>query len=182
MACDVLTLSGLWDSGPAHWQTHWERKHPEWRRVLHRDWNNPVCHEWVGELDAAIAASEGAPVLVAHSLSCMLTVQWARSDSELKIAGAFLVAPSDVEASSYPVDPNGFQPIPLEKLPFPSVVVASSNDPFVSVARARQFAMAWGSKYVEIGDAGHINGDSGYGQWPEGEKMLEAFCAQLKKG
>jgi predicted alpha/beta hydrolase family esterase len=181
MDCDVLTLAGLWNSGPQHWQTHWERKHPEFTRVPHRDYNNPACEEWVAELDAAIAASEGPPLLVAHSLACVMVAQWAKSGSPLKIAGAFLVAPSDVEAPSYPVDLNGFAPMPLEKLPFPSIVVASSNDEYVSIGRARQFAQAWGSKFIEIGPAGHINGASGFGEWPEGEKMLAEFCAELAK-
>jgi len=68
MNCDVLILAGLWNSGPHHWQSHWERKHPEWKRVQHRDWTNPHCQEWVGELDQAIADCQGAPLLVAHSL------------------------------------------------------------------------------------------------------------------
>ena len=179
MDCEVLTLAGLWNSGPQHWQTHWEHKHPHWKRVRHRDWNNPACHEWVVELDAAIGASEGPPLLVAHSLACALVAQWARSGSNLKIAGAFLVAPSDVDAPSYPVEANGFGPMPLETLAFPSIVVASSNDEYVSLERARQFAQAWGSKFVEIGPAGHINGDSGFGAWPQGEHMLAGFCAEL---
>ncbi|HEU4776029.1 MAG TPA: alpha/beta hydrolase [Telluria sp.] len=179
MDCDVLTLSGLWNSGPDHWQTHWEHKHPAFVRVPHRDYNNPVRDEWVDELDAAIAASEGPPILVAHSLGCQLVVQWAKSGSQLRIAGALLVAPSDTEAASYPVPPNGFAPIPLDKLPFPSIVVASSNDAFVSVARARQFADAWGSRFVEIGNAGHINGDSKLGDWPVGAQLLDELCAQV---
>jgi predicted alpha/beta hydrolase family esterase len=109
----------------------------------------------------------------------MLVAQWAQSGSKLKIAGAFLVAPSDVEAASYPIDANGFKPIPLAKLPFPSIVVASSNDEYVAPDRARLFANAWGSKLVEIGPAGHINGGSGYGPWPEGEAMLDEFCRDL---
>jgi predicted alpha/beta hydrolase family esterase len=155
MECDVLVLAGLWNSGPQHWQTLWERKHPGWTRAPHRDWNNPVCHEWVAELDAAIAASEGGPPI--------------------------LVAPSDVDAPSYPKEASGFGPMPLQRLPFPSIVVASSNDEYVSLERARAFAEAWGSKFVEIGEAGHINGASGYGDWPEGEKMLLAFCDELKR-
>ena len=181
MDCNVLTLAGLWNSGPQHWQTLWEHKHPDWVRVAHRDWNNPDCHEWVAELDAAIAACEGPPLLVAHSLGTMLVAQWARSGSALRIAGAFMVCPSDVEAQSYPVDANGFAPIPMEKLPFPSMVVASSDDPFVTIERARAIASAWGSTLVEIGAAGHVNGDCGYGPWPEGEKLLEQFCAGLSK-
>jgi predicted alpha/beta hydrolase family esterase len=112
----------------------------------------------------------------------VLVAQWAKSKSPLKVAGAFLVAPSDVDAPSYPIQADGFAPMPMERLPFPSIVVASTNDEFVSIARARAFAQAWGSRFVEIGDAGHINGDSGYGEWPEGEKMLEEFCEQLRRG
>ena len=181
MDCDVLILAGLWNSGPQHWQTHWEHRHPAWRRVPHRDWNSPVCHEWVAELDAAIADCEGPPILVAHSLSCALVGQWAASGSMLKVSGAFLVAPSDVEAPSYPAEAVGFGPMPLQTLPFPSIVVASTNDPYVSRERAHRFAQAWGSKLVEIGDAGHINGDAGYGPWPEGEAMLMAFCAEVQQ-
>jgi predicted alpha/beta hydrolase family esterase len=181
MNCDVLTLAGLWNSGPQHWQTHWERKHPEFQRVPHRDWNNPQCHEWVAELDAAIAEGEGAPILVAHSLGCILVAKWAQSGSPLKVAGAFLVAPSDVDAPAYPVEAAGFAPMPMERLPFPSVMVVSSNDEYVTLERARDMAAAWGSKLVEIGDAGHINGASGYGEWPEGEKMLLEFCEQVRR-
>lgn len=182
MDCDVLVLARLWNSGPKHWQTLWECKHPGWVRVPHRDWNNPECHEWVAELDAAVAASyAGPPILVAHSLACALVAQWAASDSALKIAGAFLVAPSDVDAPSYPTEASGFGPMPMNKLPFPSIVVASANDQYVSLERARAFAAAWGSRFVEIGEAGHINGDSGYGEWPEGERMLLAFCDELNQ-
>ena len=179
MDCDVLTLSGMWNSGPTHWQSHWEIKHPQWTRVPHRDWNNPACAEWVAELDAAIAGCDGAPVLVAHSLSCSLVAQWASAGSQLKIAGAFLVAPADPEGPAFPAAAAGFGPMALEKLPFPSTVIASTTDDYVSLARARQFAQAWGSRFVEIGPAGHINGDSGYGAWPEGEQLLADFCKQV---
>jgi predicted alpha/beta hydrolase family esterase len=185
MKCDILTVAGLWNSGPQHWQTHWEGKYPKWQRVAHRDWNAPERDEWVAELDAAIAACDGRPILVAHSLGCMLVAQWAQwacthAGSPLKIAGAFLVAPSDVEAASYPVAAGSFRPIPMAPLPFPSVLVASANDEYATPERSRAFAAAWGSKLVEIGNAGHINGASGYGLWPEGEQMLEDFCRQLQ--
>lgn len=182
VGCNVLILAGLWNSGPRHWQTLWEHKHPDWQRVPHRDWTNPTCEEWVAELDAAIAASElGPPVLVAHSLACALVAHWARSGSGLHVAGALLVAPSDVEAPGYPKEAVGFAPMPMEGLPFPSVVVASSNDEYVSLARARAFAAAWGSRLVDIGEAGHINGDSGFGPWPEGEKMVIELCAEVNR-
>ena len=180
MKCDILIVAGLWNSGPQHWQTHWERKYSKWERVAHRDWHAPSRDEWVAELDAAIAACDGRPILVAHSLGCMLVAQWAQAGSHLNVAGAFLVAPSDVEAPSYPVAAQGFSPIPMQPLPFPSVLVASSNDEYAAIERSRAFAQAWGSKLIEIGDAGHINADTGYGPWPEGEQMLEAFCSTLQ--
>ena len=179
MECNVLTVAGLWNSGPQHWQTLWEARHPEWVRAPHRDWSNPARDEWVAELDAAIAQCEGPPLLVAHSLGCIAIAHWAQSGSALKVAGAFLVAPADVDADSYPVDKNGFAPLPLAALPFPTVVIASADDPFVSVERARRFAQAWGGAFAEIGNKGHVNGDSHLGQWDEGYQMLEQFCLKL---
>ena len=140
MKCDVLILAGLWNSGPDHWQTHWQGRYPKWTKAEHRDWTCPDRDEWVAELDAAIAACRGAPILVAHSLGCMLVALWAASGSPLKVAGAFLVAPSDVEAPSYPVPVNGFAPIPLAPLPAPVVSVGpvSHGQPLqVEVIRAR---------------------------------------------
>lgn len=179
---EVLTLAGLWNSGPQHWQTQWEQRHPSWRRVAHRDWDTPSMREWVAELDAAIGRCRRPPVLAAHSLACSLVTRWAASGSAHAIAGAFLVGPSDVDAPTYPSCTEGFQPMLLDRLPFPSLIIASSDDPYVSLERARLFAGAWGGELRVIGDAGHINGDAGYGPWPEGERMLRDFCAQLRPG
>jgi predicted alpha/beta hydrolase family esterase len=179
MKNNVLVVSGLWDSGPEHWQTHWMKDHPAWAKVAHRDFAAPLRDEWVAELDAAIAACDGPPVLLAHSLGCMLVAQWAQSGSALHIAGAMLVAPSDVEAASYPIHPNDFAPVPMAPFSFPSLVVASTDDEYAAIARSRAFAKAWGSDIVEVPDAGHLNGDSGYGPWPEGLAMLEKFTARL---
>jgi predicted alpha/beta hydrolase family esterase len=178
--CDVLIVPGLWNSGPQHWQSIWERKHPGWMRVQHRDWNNPQRHEWVAELDAAIAVCEGAPLVAAHSLGCITVAHWARSGSPLQISGAFMVAPADVEAPTCPPEIRDFAPIPMDRLPFPSILVASSNDPYMALERARALAAAWGSKLVELGEAGHVTSASGYGEWAEGERMLLDFCARLQ--
>ncbi|WP_312519832.1 alpha/beta hydrolase [Massilia sp.] len=179
MKCDVLILPGLWNSGPRHWQSLWHERYPQWQRTPHRDWTSPHRDEWVSELDAAIAQCRGAPILVAHSLGCMLVAHWARCGSPLKVAGAFLAAPSDVEASSFPFDPGSWAPVPMEALPFPSLVVGSANDPFAATGRTRAFADAWGSRLVEIGDVGHLNTESGHGEWPEGLQLLEQFCDQV---
>ena len=176
MTTPIFTIPGLWNSGPLHWQTHWEAKHPHVRRVQQRDWDHPDRDEWVGTLDDAVRAASAPPVLAAHSLGCSLVGQWVKDRGGAGVGGAFLVAPSDVEAPNYPDEGRSFASMPLVHLPFPSIVVASANDEYVSLDRARAFAEAWGSRLAVIGDAGHINGASGYGPWPEGEAMLLEFC------
>jgi uncharacterized protein len=168
----VILIPGLFDSGPNHWQSIWQRQHPEYLRVVQRDWETPACSDWVRELERVIAAAGSRTVLAAHSLACATVAHWAMSHSR-PILGALLVAPSDVEAPSYPPGSTGFEPMPLGKLPFQSMVVASNNDPYVTPERARKFAASWGSEFVEIGAAGHINADSGHGPWPQGGQLLQ---------
>ena len=98
----ILTVPGLWNSGPQHWQTHWEAMHPDWTRVQQKNWDRPDRGEWVATLDAAIRSSDRPAILVAHSLGCSLVAQWAADRDGRGVAGAMLVAPSDVEAPSYP--------------------------------------------------------------------------------
>jgi predicted alpha/beta hydrolase family esterase len=172
MPTPVLILPGLYNSGPDHWQSRWESAHPEFRRVMQDDWERPSCVDWSARLDAAILATPGA-VLVAHSSSCALVAHWVGTGGTGRVRGALLVAPSDTEAAPYPAGPTGFAPMPLARLPFPSVVVASTDDPYVTIERARTFAGAWGSRLVTVGDAGHINSQSGLGDWPAGFALLQ---------
>jgi uncharacterized protein len=171
---DILLLPGLWNSGPEHWQSHWERERTDCRRVVQANWQTPRCSDWVSTLEAAVAAEAKPVLLAAHSLGCALVAHWAgRSRQLVKVRGALLVAPSDVEAPSYPSGTTGFVPMPLKTLPFPSIVVMSSDDQYVSPGRARQFARAWGSRLVDVGPRGHINSSSGLGAWPQGLALLE---------
>ena len=115
-------------------------------------------------------------VLIGHSLGCITIAHWANTYGH-RIKGALLVAPSDVETPQYATFPTtGFGPMPVQRLPFASKVVASTNDPWVSLARAQQFAEAWGSELVVIGEAGHINVASGHGDWPEGLALLQEWA------
>lgn len=172
----VLILPGLYDSGPEHWQTRWEAEHPGFVRVRQRDWETPDRAEWVATLEAAVASSPEPAVLVAHSTSCCLVAHWAAASSRVSsVKGALLVAPSDVEAPSYPAGPTGFAPTPLAPLPFPSIVAASTDDVYVSVERAEQFAAAWGSRFENVGARGHLNSASGLGSWPLGFALLESL-------
>jgi len=171
----VLILPGLHDSGPEHWQTLWMRGRSAFRRVEQEDWVAPRCEDWALRLEAAVGEAGTEAVLVAHSAACALIAHWA-TRSPRTVRGALLVAPSDVEAPSFPAGPTGFAPMPLRRLPFPSIVVASGDDPYVSLARARYFAERWGSRFVPIGDVGHINSASGLGDWPRGFELLRALA------
>jgi predicted alpha/beta hydrolase family esterase len=167
----ILILPGLGDSGEGHWQTHWEKQFG-FKRVNQKDWDTPTCSDWIETIDKEITRSDPSQIiLVAHSLACVTTVFWAIHFNR-KIKGALLVAPSDVEADTYPPGTAGFSPMPLMKLPFPSITVASSNDYYVTFERATLFANAWGSELVNIGDAGHVNVAAGFGPWESGLKYL----------
>ncbi len=172
----LLTIPGLWNSGPDHWQTHWERAHPGTQRVLQAEWERPDCADWVAALERAVASQDGLVLLAAHSLGCTLVAHWGlRSKNAGKVKGALLVAPSDVEAKAYPLGTTGFAPMPLSRLPFPVVVVTSTNDEYLSTARAAQFAKAWGARLVDVGARGHLNSASKLGLWPEGWALVETL-------
>ena len=168
----VLMVPGFTGSSPGHWQSIWEREHPEYRRVGQRDWDHPEPGEWTETLNEAVTASAGSVVLVGHSLGCTTIVRWAAEHDAGRVGAAMLVAPSDVEAATAPAEVRGFAPIPLLRLPFPALVVASTNDPLVTMARAEHMASCWGARLVSIGAADHIHTAAGYGPWPEGHALL----------
>ncbi|MFT3936123.1 MAG: alpha/beta hydrolase [Chitinophagaceae bacterium] len=167
-------LPGLNNSGPEHWQTYWEQRY-NMTRIQQRDWDAPVEEEWTETIEKALQNTPlDKVVLIAHSLACCTVVKWAERYQHT-IKGALLVGPSDTEAPSYPPGTTGFTPMPLYRLSFPSIVVASSNDFYVSMERARFFANNWGSKFVEAGALGHINASSGIGDWPQGYTILQTL-------
>jgi predicted alpha/beta hydrolase family esterase len=174
MRTTILIIPGLHNSGPEHWQSHFERELEGPVRVEQAEWNTPVCRDWTSVLDSAIQHYGSNVVLVAHSLGCATVAHWA-ARYKREITGALLVGPSDVEAPTYPSGTTGFTPMPLDRLPFPAIVVASRNDPFVTFERAQFFASCWGSAIEDAGDAGHLNTDAGYGPWPRGKELLRRF-------
>ncbi|MBD1209953.1 MAG: alpha/beta hydrolase [Ignavibacteria bacterium] len=174
---NVFILPGLGNSGEQHWQTIWQTLYPEWQRIMQDDWETPLCADWVRRIDETLAAvSEGTSVLVAHSSSCVAVAHLAKMTTH-RIKGALLVAPSDPLGAAYPPGPQGFAPVPLVRLPFPSIVVASEDDEYIALEQARQYAEAWGSRFVNIGAKGHINSTSGLGEWREGLALLETLIA-----
>jgi predicted alpha/beta hydrolase family esterase len=168
----VLLLPGRGNSGPDHWQTYWEQANPGFERVLQTDWETPDVRDWIRNLHEAIARDSRPAILVAHSLSCCLVAHWATVHSG-PVEAALLVAPSDVDAPTFPPGPTGFSPMPLQPLPFRSIVVASTDDERVSVERSRQFAVAWHAEYALLGNRGHIGSAAKLGAWPEGMELLD---------
>jgi predicted alpha/beta hydrolase family esterase len=174
-ATRTLILPGLGGSGPQHWQSLWERRFG-YARVDQRDWDAPEREEWVRSLDAAVCSSDGPVVLVAHSLACALVAHWAAATGGRTARAALLVAPADIDGLAGSLPPvASFAPVPAQPLPFASIVVASEDDPYVRIERARAFAAQWKSEFVSIGARGHINAASGLDDWPQGHAMLASL-------
>jgi predicted alpha/beta hydrolase family esterase len=173
----ILIIPGLGGSGTHHWQTHWEQLTPNARRVEQADWDRPDLSAWLERLANAIDTAPGA-VLVAHSLGCTLVAHLAARRPDLAIEAALLVAPADVDsARRTPQHLRSFAPIPRKRLPFRSMVVASANDPYIAIDRARTLSAAWGAIFIDIGASGHINAEAGFGPWPVGESLLDELIS-----
>ncbi len=170
----VLILPGRGNSDPQHWQSRWESAHPNFHRVMQDEWERPVCAAWLQRLEAAVAASGAGTVLVAHSLGCLLAAHWA-AGARGRVQAALLVGVPDPLRPAFPPELEGFAPVPMQPLPFASIVVASTNDPYGSWEHSRDCASAWSSRLVTIGAAGHINTASGFGEWKEGLALLESL-------
>jgi predicted alpha/beta hydrolase family esterase len=177
---DFLVLPGLGNSGVDHWQSYWCLSFRNATRVLQDDWDNPKLDAWLDNLDAAIARGKRPAVLICHSLSCSLAAHWAARNRPGRVAAALLVAPSDIESDAHtPPSTRDFAPMPLKPFPVPSLVVASTDDPYVTVARAQEFARAWSADFCNAGELGHINSASRLGTWPQGLLMLGQLLARI---
>lgn len=167
----LLSVPGWAGSGPDHWMSLWERDDRQIVRIEQADWDNPDPEVWTSELEAGVQRAATTVVLIAHSLGVLTVQRWAQP-GENRVACAFLVTPPDPDELEAHTAINAFGPIRASVLPFPSLVVASRDDLYCKFSRAEEFARAWGAKFVDAGNAGHLNTDSGYGPWPEGKTLL----------
>jgi predicted alpha/beta hydrolase family esterase len=173
MTEQVLLLPGWYNSGAAHWQSHWETRYGD-QRVQQADWDAPVKTDWIATLENAVADASGPVLLAAHSLGCVLVAAWAAQRGLThKVRGALLVAPGDVEQADIAAGLPGWGAVPMQALPFAAHLIISSNDPYCSLARAQAMGMAWGVRVTLLGAVGHINSDSGLGDWPQGRQWLD---------
>jgi len=176
---DILIIPGYTNSGPDHWQSRWEARISSARRVEQAEWSKPVREDWVDRVVEAVNEGQKPAVLVAHSLGIACAVHGVPRYRN-PVAGAFFVAPPDVANPKIrPKHLMTFGPYPRAPLPFPSIVVASRNDHFGSFEQAEDIAAAWGSLFLDAGEAGHINAEAGYGPWPEGSLAFARFLSRL---
>ena len=167
----IIIVPGWRDSGPGHWQTLWAERLPQARRVVQDDWHTPTRSAWVARLEETVLEQPGPVVIVAHSLGCITTAHM-KPEAAARVRGALLVAPADPERRAVLSD---FAPVPYAAPPYRSILVASSNDPYCPIRLAGAYARAWGSEFVRLQNAGHINVDSGHGEWPLGRALLQSL-------
>ncbi len=179
----TLIVPGYRGSGPEHWQTWLEHTLPDARQVSGIDWDTPNLERWADSLRIAIRYAAKPVWLIAHSFGCLAAVA-AAHDMAAQVAGALLVAPCD---------PNRFSrqglcathernneasiasDLPQDLLGFPTLILTSSNDPWMKPSKATYWADRWGSVVLNLGKAGHVNEDSGFTAWPEGLALFRAF-------
>ncbi|MEO9338188.1 alpha/beta hydrolase [Mesorhizobium sp. SB112] len=173
----TLILPGLNGSGETHWQRHWLDDHDDAILVQQEHWSHPVLEDWLYNLESQLLAHPGA-ILVAHSLGCILAASLAGREAAEHVAGAILVAPCDIPPTreKHPGRIQ-FSDMPRARLPFPSILVASRDDPYMSFDTARKYSNIWGSGLVDLGNAGHINVASGFGRWEDGYALASSFKA-----
>lgn len=178
--CTILMVPGLGGSGPDHWQTRWQQKLSTGCRVEQADWDRPDRRDWTERLVEAVAGASRPVVIVAHSLGVAAVAHAAPRLKPGAVIGGFLVALPDVEHPA--VEPDClrvFSPLPRDPLPFPSLLIASRNDPYCGYDRAEDISYEWGAALVDAGEAGHLNPESGFGPWPEGLMRFAGFLKRL---
>jgi predicted alpha/beta hydrolase family esterase len=167
----VLVVPGLHGSGPDHWQSRWQRLYPAFERVEQDYWDTPDLPVWSQRLHEVVQRNARPTLIVAHSFGCLTTAHLAVADAGT-LVGALLVAPAD------PVKFNVADAVRFA-LPFPTIVVGSGDDPWMTAARAEHWAQAWGSEFVHAGDLGHINAESGLGDWVGGQGVLGQLLGRV---
>lgn len=185
-AANILILPGWHNSGSDHWQSRWQAAQG-YSRLEQHDWLRPLRGDWIARLEDVLlqraVEGDGPVLLVAHSLGCLLVAAWAAHSRHTHLVrAALLVAPADAEREELRPVLASWSPIPLQPLPFRSVLVGSRTDPCCSEARARTFAAAWGADFIDGGDLGHINAESGLGDWPEGHALLHQMVEDGAQG
>jgi predicted alpha/beta hydrolase family esterase len=172
MKSPVLLIPGIGNSGPIHWQTLWENQHTNTYRVQQTDWDHPDCDQWAARLEDAVRRADTSPVLVAHSLGCLVACKWAAL-SNLPVKAIMLVAVPDPTGQAFPKEATGFSRLESALGQRRIVMVSSTDDPFSTTLYSQQRALAWNAERIDLGAKGHINADSGLGEWSHGWSLVK---------
>jgi predicted alpha/beta hydrolase family esterase len=170
----VLLVPGIGNSGPGHWQSLWQANHSDVGRVIQRDWDHPVCDDWVETLDQAVGQAVAPPILVAHSLGCLAVAHWA-ARSERPCFALLLVAVPDPSGSAFPKVAIGFATVPLALREYRVTVVSSDDDSYATTTYTEGQVAAWGAEHVRLSQRGHINAASGLGDWADGWAIVNRW-------
>jgi uncharacterized protein len=182
----LLVIPGLNDSGPAHWQT-WLHAHFSRHalRVEQDDWANADLARWSQQIEITLARHPRARwVAVAHSFGCLALLRHLLQ-REVEphdatrvgtgIRSALLVAPAD------PAKFGVAAKLPQSRLTVPSVLLASETDPWMKLESAVAWSRLWGSQLINLGDAGHINAEAGFGPLPQAKTLVEAMIQRVER-
>lgn len=169
---DLVLVPGFKDSGPEHWQTLWQGQVPALQRIAQRRWDNPDIELWIASIRRLIEARGRPAILIGHSLGALASCCLA-ADGHPLVAGLMLVAPA--EPTRFEVEDR----VPVRALGRPSLVVASQNDSVMRYARAEHWSRVWGADLVDLGEAGHINAEAGFGPWPHGLALLADLAERV---
>ncbi|HET9955631.1 MAG TPA: alpha/beta hydrolase [Polyangiaceae bacterium] len=179
MTAKYVFMAGIGNSEPDHWQSLWARSTPGSVWVTPQSWSEPQRDDWVAALVGAVRRVGESAVIVAHSLGCLATAEASADLRQLGVRGVFLVAIPDPASPRFPSCARGFKPAVACHMAVPALVVASTTDPYAGLEYAEQTAQHWNSRFVSVGDKGHINLASNLGEWEEGRRLLNDFVATL---
>ena len=169
----VLIVPGLRNSNKFHWQSLWQARLPNSKRIHVDDWATPNLDAWKEGIKAELDKLDRPAVVIAHSFGTLASASIAAEFPE-KIAALFLVAPAD---------PNKFgitDELPQDFLSVTTKLIASSDDPWMTEAKAAYWALLWGADYLRIKHVGHINSESNLGAWTEGLHQLKQLVLKAR--
>ena len=169
---DFVLVPGFKDSGPEHWQSYWQRQSPVFQRIAQRRWDEPDIERWVDAIVRLLAAGGRPAMLIGHSLGALASACVA-GDGHKRVVGLMLVAPAE------PMRFEAEGRVPERSLGVPTLVVASEDDRVMSLRRAKHWAGVWGADLVDLGEAGHINAEAGFGPWPHGLRLLAEHARRI---
>jgi predicted alpha/beta hydrolase family esterase len=194
----LINVPGINGSDAVHWQSRWEERSLQpgspddpfatatFGRIAPSSWDEPDLADWLAAIDRVVDAAGPGFYFVAHSLGCHAVAEWLTHASERSgsrsggCAGAFLVAPPDTTAATFPEEAASFRPAVRTELGVPALLLSSADDPYCSPSRAAAMAADWAAEHHDVGSHGHLNSASGLGDWLDGERLLGGFAATLQ--